>query len=51
MDGYKRLDSVDSLHTSGIAKQHKKDTGGNGPVSLSTENKLFAPECSGCWSH
>lgn len=31
--GCKRLDSVISLPTSGIAKQHKRDTGGNGPVS------------------
>lgn len=47
----KRLDSVISLPTSGIAKQHKRDAGGNGPVSLSAENKLFIPECSGCLSH
>lgn len=47
----KRLDSVISLLTLGIAKQHKRDTGGNGPVSLSAENKLFVPDCSGCLSH
>lgn len=46
----KRLDSVISLLTLGIAKQHKRDTGGNGPVSLSAENKLFVPDCSGCLS-
>ena len=39
---------VISLPTSGIAKQHKRDTRGNGPASLSAENKLFVPECSGC---
>lgn len=49
--GCKRLDSVISLPTSGIAKQHKMHTGGNGPVSLSAENKLFVPQCSGCTSH
>lgn len=49
--GCKRLDSVISLPTSGIAKQHKIHTGGNGPVSLSAENKLFVPQCSGRSSH
>lgn len=49
--GCKRLDCVISLPTSGIAKQHKIHTGGNGPVSLSAENKLFVPQCSGCSSH
>lgn len=49
--GCKRLDSVISLPTSGIAKQHKIHTVGNGPVSLSAENKLFVPRCSGCSSH
>lgn len=49
--GCKRLDCVISFPTSGMAKQHKRDTGGNGPVSLSAENKLFVPECSGCLSH
>lgn len=51
MYGCERLDSAISLPISGMAKQHKRDTGGNGPASLSAENKLFVPECSGCLSH
>lgn len=38
--GCKRLDSVISLPTSGIAKQHKIHTGGNGPVSLSDRKSV-----------
>jgi len=45
-----RLDCAISLPMSGMAKQHKRDRGGNGPASLSAENKLFVPECSGCLS-
>lgn len=48
--GCKRLDSVIFLPTSGIAKQHKRYRR-KWPVSLSAENKLVVPECSGCLSH